>query len=651
MLSRLSPSRVARGSSLQIKRMKSCFSVFFILVGVSFVLSSDGSLGLESNADIGKEDPTEKFEKRYVVADEKTIPAPIPIPAKAPNIEIKSIIDIQPYKISEKITILQDDGKTGEVELINLNSKINSWYILKLRWHKSGETFTYHLENLFPQVNAIKLDASYVDGIVIENGNDKIPCPLWSRPTYPIREARFSKKPFAPICEKQLFLRNKIDGHRSTKEWITDFLRDHVWGGERITSFFKSTFFKDHFLIQSESSFGPKSDASKGGAGNEEPKTAKPLEALVGSNYRDVSVEPTDLGIEIEEKVDGKIRVGKWYPVKDIKNVYISTIKPSYVENDIYEKFKSEIGTLDNVEKDALVYSIAFDLDFHELGFSLGTDHPRVDWSDRTLEKVRNRNLPGPDGIGDVAPLVPLGLLNSKYAKRVISTFTGGFKRSHAAFKWGDLALKNFGSHYGFIEHGVLFSKLQPGLATFVIKKDKSIVMKTWQEEDNAMMEDILHARQNGVAVLDIDEVSKETVPGKYVRRWAEGNWSGSQDSKFRTLRAGVCMVENGTKRYLVYTYFSSVTPPAMSLVFLGYRCSYAQHLDMNAMEHTYLSLFRRKQSDLFIEHLISGMNVLDGRVRGLILPRFVGIPDNRDFFYVMKRERQVEEDPSKDAK
>ena len=47
--------------------------------------------------------------------------------------------------------------------------------------------------------------------------------------------------------------------------------------------------------------------------------------------------------------------------------------------------------------------------------------------------------------------------------------FTGGFKREHGAFRYGDLAQKNHGSHYGFVENGVVFSKLQPGLATIIV--------------------------------------------------------------------------------------------------------------------------------------------------------------------------------------
>ena len=70
---------------------------------------------------------------------------------------------------------------------------------------------------------------------------------------------------------------------------------------------------------------------------------------------------------------------------------------------------------------------------------------------------------------------------------------------THGAFKYGELALKNHGSHYGFIENGVVFSKLQPGLATIFVLDDGSIEMKTWAEADNKLLPRIKHARQNGV--------------------------------------------------------------------------------------------------------------------------------------------------------
>ena len=61
----------------------------------------------------------------------------------------------------------------------------------------------------------------------------------------------------------------------------------------------------------------------------------------------------------------------------------------------------------------------------------------------------------------DAEPTLDQGRLRT-----TVAAFVGGFKRSHGAFRYGPLALVNHGSHYGFMQQGVVFSKLQPGLAT-----------------------------------------------------------------------------------------------------------------------------------------------------------------------------------------
>ena len=61
-------------------------------------------------------------------------------------------------------------------------------------------------------------------------------------------------------------------------------------------------------------------------------------------------------------------------------------------------------------------------------------------------------------------------------------------------------------------------------------------------------------------------------------------------------------------------------------------------HLDMNALEHTYLAIYRRDGEHLIVQHLIREMNVLDKTDKGKVMPRFLGYPDNRDFFYLTRK-------------
>jgi hypothetical protein len=252
---------------------------------------------------------------------------------------------------------------------------------------------------------------------------------------------------------------------------------------------------------------------------------------------------------------------------------------------------------------------------------------------------MKNSRLPGPDGIGSIAPLVSTGLIAPENGRRTVATFTGGFKRTHGAFRYGDLALRNHGSHYGFIENGVVFSKLEPGLATLYSLNDGSVEMKTWTDADNSLLGRIRHARQNGVPLAEFDDATQSAAPGRLVAQWGPGNWSGSENEKLRTIRGGVALQTGQGGRFLIYAVFSDATPSAMARVFQAYRCRYAMPLDMNALEHTYLALYRRSGSELLVDHLIKGMSVLDKSVSGEVVPRFLGYPDNRDFFYVMRRE------------
>jgi hypothetical protein len=164
--------------------------------------------------------------------------------------------------------------------------------------------------------------------------------------------------------------------------------------------------------------------------------------------------------------------------------------------------------------------------------------------------------------------------------------------------------------------------------------------MKTWDLEDNAVLPKIKHARQNGVPLLEFDDKSQAPVPGRLVNKWGPGNWSGSEEMKLRTIRAGAALLSNGKKRFLAYAVFSDATPSAMARVFQAYRCRYAMPLDLNALEHTYLALYRRAGSQLFVDYLLSGMNEVDKMDSGEVVPRFLGYPDNRDFFYVMRKDR-----------
>ena len=52
------------------------------------------------------------------------------------------------------------------------------------------------------------------------------------------------------MCGERLYLRQAVRGRRTPKEWAADLLRDHVWGGARITQWKPNGILMEQFGIQ-----------------------------------------------------------------------------------------------------------------------------------------------------------------------------------------------------------------------------------------------------------------------------------------------------------------------------------------------------------------------------------------------------------------
>ncbi len=548
----------------------------------------------------------------------------------------RTVIDLQSERQEFRLR-LSGRQEPLEVEVINLSPKVNSWYLLKLVWD-SKRIEWYHIDNANPQNAWFELNPTFRGGLWIRDGKGSgSGCELWGRNSgQALKTASEANAPFVGLCKGAVYLRNRIDGYRTTKEWVTEFLRSQVWGGETITNIVKETVFKDSFLITS--------DPRKGRKAQEAEETSNgPKNPLMAPAFTGVQVPAVELGIPIQGSSDGNMELGRWYRAKLREGVYVSLIEPRAIDSEIFKSYRSYVKDLDAVELNAVAYLVAFDLSQFEMGFSLGTDHPAVAWSERVLPEVKDNSLKGPDGFDTTEPVVRTGLLPPFLSDRLVGIFTGGFKRDHGAFRWGELSRKNLGSHYGFMENGVVLSTPVSGLSSVIVTVDGKVEMKTWTDADSRRQNEMRFIRQNGVPILEWNEDKKQGIPGQQVSNWTLGNWSGSQDKKFRTLRAGVCQQAADGRSFIIYGYFSSMTPSAMARVFQAYGCDYAMHLDMNALEHTYMTLYERgKGSELTPQHLIKGMKVLDERFKGNV-PRYIGYPDNRDFFYLLQKKRPGE--------
>ena len=543
------------------------------------------------------------------------------------EVRAKTILELQPFR-HETVIILPDTNT--ELQWASLNPAINGWFLLQIKDLDSrADPASYHIENPNPTGQTISFDTGAEPVLILTDETGSERCEPWANQQHALIEARASGLPFAPLCDGRLYLRNQVSGSRTSLERTAEFLRDHFWGGETIVRFVRDSFFRDSQFETSEeleaTGFG-RLAVGPGAAAIDTPLEERPVIAT-----------QTELGLG---GTDGqRMTLGLWYPVVGLPGVYASAMQPKAISEAVMQG-PGVTSALDWVEARAITYLVAFSLDRFDLNFALGTDHPGLGWSPRPPSRIRPRGVPGPDGVNSPRPLVTLGMVNPALADRTVAVFTGGFKRAHGAFKWGDYISLNFGTHYGFIENGTILSKLQPNLSTLYVLADGTIGMKTWTEDDNVLLPQIRFARQNGVPLLETDPETGRGIPGTLVTRWGPGNWSGSADAKLRTLRAGACLREKEGEEFLIYGYFSTATPSAMARTFQAYGCKYAMLLDMNALEHTYLALYVRHEGDLHVEHLVPGMRLIDKKARdGSLIPRFLGFVDNRDLFYLTLRE------------
>ncbi len=522
-----------------------------------------------------------------------------------------SLMAMQPYRNAQTVTA--EDGTT--YTLTSLNPHVNRWYLLEeTAPNRRGEAF--HLELADPETAALGLDGEGRPSLMVTEDGFDWACDGWRDE---IADARQTNLPYAPICDWAIYLRNPTSGNRSTKEAVADFLRDNILFGDSIVNMIKGSLYEDAFMVTSEEVEG---------------KIANDGVAVLGQAKldRNPNMRPY-MGFDVAGTDNGLMQAGSWYEINDAPGIYASVVQPGMVSREILNS--GGANWPDGVESRADVYLVAFDMAQFDIGYELGTDHPRVNWSPRPSGNGgRHYQAQGPDGFGTVAPLERTGMLNPAMADRVAATFTGGFKREHGAWRFGPYARENWGYHYGFFQNGVMLSKLWPTLSTFYVLDDGSAHMEPWTEAHLDLLPRIVHARQNGVPLVE------DGLPGSQVASWGGGNWSGSADASLRTLRGGACMRTVSGRQFLIYAYFSSATPSGMARVFQAYGCDDAMLLDMNSQEHTYMALYTHDDDTITPRHLVQGMAAIDGRGRGgEVYPRFVQQPDNRDFFYLLRKD------------
>lgn len=521
----------------------------------------------------------------------------------------KTVVQLQPWRTAT-------DLEPG-VSLVDLHPRHHRAFLLTV-----GDQ-TWHLENRSPSTVLVDLAHSNATGIALVHlADDQVErCKPWAGSPSPLAEARTSGRPYVPICGEHLLVRTTVAGRRSSLEWATELVRGNAPYGEHLASLVKKTTQDRHRKVAA---------IDVGEAAPEEGSGPRPFRMTQQATGKTVSRK--DLGFPVPGP--DKVVAGRWLAVEGHDGVFAAALAPGLTALPEDEPSRTRATSQDSAELGALALFMAIDLASFDLEFEVGTEHPAVGWSARALPASVDRSLPGPDGIGTLSPIGLAAQVPPLEATRLEASFIGGFKREHAAFKEGALAEVPGASHYGVVQDGLVFSRLQPGLATLMVTEPGAKVeIRTWTSEDEPELDRVLHARQNGVPLLQDGEVSP------LIANWRAGNWSGSATGEARTIRSGACIQEGPNGRYLIYGYFTAATPRTMARAFLAAGCRDAIHLDMNALEHTYAALYDRTEDGWWkVHHLDRGMSVLDKQRKGTTLPRFVAFPDNRDFFTVLRK-------------
>lgn len=541
------------------------------------------------------------------------------------------VIHFQPFiEIAGEANLKTKSGKAHAL-LLNLNKYVNSWYLLEVDYSTgwSKKSVTINIDN--PNANDIRLGLSPDGQLLI----GKKACNILGNAIEDGAAYRaLGRDPYMPLCDGQVFVRNQENGHKDAIAWTTTFLRDNFGSaGDWVVNKVKEEHYDNAYFDAGEET----------SASNDETVQGAPAAAQVSQK---VGIRGHGIDFDLATSDPSKLTVGEWYPAQNYSGVFLSVMKPKYVAQDILNSYPDRVNPLDAAgsqkssgrgESNSIVVSLAMDLSQYRFGWNNGTEHPGVGWSPRAGNVTRTPEA-GPDGFDTLSPLTMPGVVEPESLNGLVGTFTGGFQRRHSAFKWGPLSKINKASHYGFMEKGVLMSTLVPNLATFIVYRDGHIDIKTWTKADDKDLSSIKDARQNGVPLIERGPDGKG-IPGRFVKAWGWGNWSGSAAAHLMTPRTAACIAENAGKRFLIISYFTAHTPSAMARVLQSYGCEYAIHLDMNSPQFAYTAFFHQKPDGSFrIEHLHKSMGDHDVEANGERAPRSILTPTYKDFFYVIRK-------------
>ena len=505
-----------------------------------------------------------------------------------------------------------------KVKLINLNPYINRWFLLEFAGKKR---YRIHMDNRDPS-NHVFLSKT---GIVLkksDNPSKTVKCSLWKSKKEHILAQPFNKftNPYFPVCNGLVYLRLKRSSKTklSLTEWTTEILRVSDFGENIINSVKPFVVSLDaeaaeQKLIKNESK-------SKINLNKKEPVLAK---THLEENKLPLVSSEHNLGITRKQN-NRPFYFGHWYQTNMHSGIYTGLFIPELIEENIKKSYPERVNPIEENEEDKLIYLTAYDLNQYTLRYTVGTTEPPINTEKSSYGRTASLRK----------SLVPIGSIPPYHLSDAVGVFVGGFKSRHSEILYGPYK----GKKYGYIEKGVELSPMSPSLATLSINKFGQIKMDRWpddiQERIKARRETI-SARQNGVMLVH------NYKPGPLVNHWSHGNWSADANGLRQSLRSGVCIQEHENKRFLIFMAFTSVTPSTMVKVMQAYSCRYGMHLDMNAHMYLHNAIYEIKSDKSFsVEYLNKEMLYPPGLKRH----RFILDNNSRDFFYIMKKQKNKNE-------
>ena len=525
-----------------------------------------------------------------------------------------SVHEMRAFAVAGQFSTESGRSSNGiRAELINLNPDINKWFLLKLKSY--GRTRIHHLENTIP-ANTLKLTEGGLE--IITPGNSiSMECKLWKGRRNNLATQRFSShiNPYKALCDGLVYLRLKRSSKTklSMTEWGTSILRKSKYG-EAIINAFKPWLVS----LKAESASSTYSNSATGSM----PDTAGyPKRPSIIKNTKSNTAVEHSLGVQVHHKGEG-LHYGEWYQSKLHKGIYVNLFTVDQIPKNIMNSYKDRVDPIDEDDLDKLVYFMAYDLDKYAANYAVGTLHPKRDRSPIRMPGIRDLNR----------TLVPIGSIPPYQITKSVGVFIGGFKRRHSTMRLGP----HRGKVFGYIENGVEWQKLSPGLATLYSTKDGYMDIAPWPSsvaEQEKLKSKIVGARQNGVMLME------KGVPSPLINKKA-GNWSADAKGKIQTLRSVTCIQERGGKRFLLFGAITSGTPSTVARLTQAFHCKSAMQMDMNAYMYMHNALYSMQPDKSFkVEYLHTEMEF----PKGLKRHRFIMDNNERDFFYVYRRGAQVE--------